>query len=200
MLGIVAADLYVREYRIARLAYLILPVALFAAFLSTAASDWTYTERGPYWGIAMFVFVVAAGTTPAVRAVLSWRPLTLIGFASYGIYLIHEPVIGLIRDHIGMSAEGYGPFAVTCAGAVIAGLAFSFVAERPFVSSGLKHVLVANVEHVLFRWLAACKVGTALVLTSSEVPDKVSNAPADSIVIADSIETPIAAVKAGAQS
>lgn len=200
MLGIVAADIYVHERRIARVSYVMLPIMLVAAVASTAGSEWRYMYSGPFWGITMFLFVVAAGTTPLVRAVLSLRPLTLIGFASYGIYLVHEPVIGLVRELIGTPGEGYRLFAPSFVVSLVAGLLFSYVAERPFVSSGLKRVLVATVEGVLFRWFAACRVGTALDLKSSELPENTGKTAADSIVIVDAIETGVIPAKAGAQS
>jgi peptidoglycan/LPS O-acetylase OafA/YrhL len=195
MLGIVAADIYVREHRWARYAYVALPFTLFAAFASTAGSGWYFVENGPFWGIAMFLFVVAAGCTPLLRAVLSWRPLTAIGFTSYGIYLVHEPIIGLVQRSAAPITHGVWTFVTVSAAALAAGIIFSYCAERPFVVSRLRETLVFDAQQTFSRLFEVCRFGTRLPLAVRHVdtPQK-----AEAAAAASSIEAPIVVEKAPA--
>jgi peptidoglycan/LPS O-acetylase OafA/YrhL len=164
MLGIVAADIYVREFKWARYAYVALPFSLLAAFASTAGSGWYFVENGPFWGIAMFLFVVASGCTRPLRAVLSWRPLALIGFTSYGIYLVHEPIIGLVQRSAASLTPGIWPYVLASFAALAAGIVFSYCAERPFVVSRLRETLVFDAQQTFSRLFAACRFATLLPL------------------------------------
>jgi peptidoglycan/LPS O-acetylase OafA/YrhL len=196
MLGIVAADIYVREHKWARYAYVGLPLAHLAALASTAGSSWKLVENGPYWGIAMFLFVVAAGCTPLLRSILSWRPLVFIGFTSYGIYLVHEPIIGLVQRSAASITQGVWTFVVVSAAGLAAGIVFSYCAERPFVVSRLRETLVSDAQQTFSRLFAACRFGARLPLAARHVdapPQKTEAAAA-----AASIETPIAVEKAPA--
>lgn len=146
MLGIVAAGLHVRGLALPALAIPAAIVSTIVAGASTAGNGWYFIENGPFWGVAMFCLVVAAGATPLLRRVLSSRPIVFLGSVSYGVYLVHEPVVALIERsasaHMG-AAFSYG---VAVAGALAVGTVFSFAAERPFVSSALRDRIVARLE------------------------------------------------------
>lgn len=172
MLGIVAADVYVREYRFAPRLLAVFPFAAAAAMLTTLHTGWTYVEAGPLWGVAMFCLVAGAGATPLLRRALSFRPIVGTGVASYGIYLVHEPVIGFIEQHAASLHAGMPVYAVACAGALAAGAIFSLLAERPFVSTPLRAALVAPIEGRFAQLFAACRIPRAIVLVRRPVQNE----------------------------
>lgn len=96
MLGIVAADLYLRKMVASRLV-----IAAAAGLVILAAIVDPGAEHGdPLWHVAAFC-VVLAGLGAASKA-LSWRPLVFIGGASYSIYLVHQPFVAwLLSHHVG---------------------------------------------------------------------------------------------------
>jgi peptidoglycan/LPS O-acetylase OafA/YrhL len=152
MLGIVAADLHVRESRLSRLA---LPVFLFVLYWAvvTTRYDWM-NPPSILWQLTSFLFVVAAGATPWLSRLLSVRFLTFLGIASYSIYLVHEPIVILLQRH------GINPLlASSCA--LAAGLIFWAVAERPVVETTLRSKLIAQFDF-LPRWFAAVGIGGSL--------------------------------------
>ncbi len=170
MLGIVAADIYLLDYQVARYAWILLPVLLGGAILAgsgltTDASHWAYIQN-PLWGPALFCLVVAAGTTSVTRAALSWKPLTFVGFTSYGIYLVHEPVIGFVERYGKSFVSGPGLYAMMCAGGLITGIAFSLLAEKPFVSSRVKDLLVVDAQRALLRLFTLCRIRPSFSLST----------------------------------
>lgn len=87
--------------------------------------------------IAAGVYAVAFGH-PALRRPFEWLPLRLIGWVSFGIYLIHEPLIHI--ENRGHWFDSWGPFStllglasVTLAiSTALAVLSWLFI-ERPFL-------------------------------------------------------------------
>jgi peptidoglycan/LPS O-acetylase OafA/YrhL len=154
MLGIVAADLHVRESSLSRFAMPAFAVALCYSVVITR-SDWMNAPNVP-WHITMFLFVVAAGATPWMARVLSVRALTFFGIASYSIYLVHEPIVVLLQLH------GINPL-MASACALVAGVIFWAIAERPVVETALRSKLIAQFDF-LPRWFAAVGIGDSLHL------------------------------------
>jgi peptidoglycan/LPS O-acetylase OafA/YrhL len=122
MLGIVAADLRIRNSPVQRYAPL-------AAVTTLALAIWAQAHAArvdhgdPVWHAAAFCLVVAASASTVARA-LNARPLALAGIASYSIYLVHEPVLNSLW------ALHLNAF-VCAAGAVACGFVFYRVVERP---------------------------------------------------------------------
>jgi len=149
MLGIVAADAQIREHAWRRWAG---PAAIAALILAVVVES-----RGPAlqahtqlpWQLVVFFFVVAAGYYGWLRRALSVAPLTLIGLVSYSIYLVHEPVIGLVEMRWGVPLIG------GVAVALAAGTLFFLVFERPFVAGPvrdrLRTAIVAALRTPLHR-------------------------------------------------
>lgn len=146
MLGIVAADAHVRRARYTRFALLAAPVALAAAIASTSHSGWYFDDNGPFWGVAMFILVAAAGSSMTLQRLLAAHWLVRIGTASYGIYLVHEPLVSFVENATALYLNPTASFAVAVGGAIAFGLAFSYVAERPFLAGRLRRALVAQLE------------------------------------------------------
>ena len=145
MLGIVAADWDIRGVRIPSLwmkcvLCFLLAVVLerFAAMPSPYGPDTAvfYVQTNAGWQLAMFAFVVAAGANGWLRSILSLKPLTAIGMASYSIYLVHEPIVDAVQRFSALPAAQSGWAAYTAA--VAAGFAFWAVLERPWTTGALK--------------------------------------------------------------
>jgi len=149
MMGIVAAELYARNAAIARIAVPACLVTVALAVASTADGGWYYLDRGPLWGIAMFCVVAAAGSIPLVRKILSTRILVAAGATSYGIYLVHEPIVALIERATAQSAGSAGAYVLAVGGALAAGVVFSLIAEQPFVNSRLREKLLARLQQAM---------------------------------------------------
>ena len=70
----------------------LLGVILLAKF-STVDSAWVYSGALTLFGLLSVVCLIAAIQGGPVRAILSWSVLVRVGEVSYGLYLIHWPVI-----------------------------------------------------------------------------------------------------------
>lgn len=153
MLGIVAAELHVRAIRMPRWSFAALAAALAVAVVSTHDGGWSYMARGPYWGVAMFCFVAIAGSTPWLRRILAAKWLVALGSVSYGVYLIHEPVVALVERSMVPRAGGAAGFALAVSAALAAGVSFSVLAERPFVDSRLRDRIIVAAEPAITKLL-----------------------------------------------
>jgi len=123
MLGIVAADVYVRGKAGSRL----FPVAAVVVFAAATLVDHSDDVGNPLWhAAAFFVFLAGVG---ACSKFASWRPLVAVGAASYSIYLVHQPVIFWLA-HFPI------PWIVCAALSVVAGFAFWRLVEVPSLAAG----------------------------------------------------------------
>lgn len=85
---------------------------------------------------ALGAFLILAAIVLPVREgapvrVLSWRPLALVGVASYSLYLWHVPLLRWLEEH-----TGFGTVPLLAVGAVLAVVAAGvsyLVVERPFL-------------------------------------------------------------------
>jgi len=126
MLGIVAADLYVKGKvpsgkSLVRIAAIVLPAVLAFDLASSGHND-------PFWHFAAFLGTLLALGPAAKR--LSWKPLVFVGAASYSIYLVHLPVILLLEKTFGEA------FLIEFAVALVslgAGIVFWKFVEAPFL-------------------------------------------------------------------
>jgi peptidoglycan/LPS O-acetylase OafA/YrhL len=135
MLGIVAAHVRLNGHHLARFA---LPALLPLGALLLVQTP--HDEQGFVSAVsesAAFAFVIAAGEIPLLTRLLSTRAMVFIGGASYSIYLIHAPLMGV--------AEEFGVWpAVAAIFGVLAGIGFWYLAERPFVEAPLRDALLAK--------------------------------------------------------
>lgn len=161
LLGIVAADIHVRRHRLASFAAPACAVMLVLAYLRTG------TFVSPLWQIAVFLLVVAGGSSAWLGRVLSMKWMTAIGLTSFSIYLMQEPVIAILQK------EGIVPWARVIA-AIVAGFLFWSVAERPFVETALRTRLIAAFDEVFAKWLPRIDIGRILSLgcASRTVPQQ----------------------------
>lgn len=145
MLGIVAADASIRQPAWARAAVALFPVALVAAVLLTPPNE-NGVITGLQWDAAVFLLVVASGSSGILRRGLSARVVTTIGIASYSIYLVNEPVA------IALNGAAITPLVVALV-CIATGFAFWAVAERPFTNTRIRTRLVAELSMAFTRWL-----------------------------------------------
>ncbi len=196
MLGIVAADVHLAGARTAswgrplrRWSWLLMIAGATLGIVTEGSATIPGFERADVafayqptilgWQIACFAFVVAAGEYALLRRVLSLRPLVAIGIASYGIYLVHEPVIQLVEAHL------HGPATELIAGtaALAVGGLFWAVGEIPFTTGPLRAPLLAAARPLVARALAFCGIGPIITLApprSASVPFSVGSSMPES--------------------
>ena len=178
MLGIVAADVQLAGVRTAgfgpqlrRWAWaLIVPAALAGIAYERGATipgfnradvAFAYQPTILGWQIACFALVVAAGASATIGALLSLRALVVTGIASYGIYLVHEPVIAFVVAHVhGVTGQVFAG-----AAALAAGFMFWSLAEIPFTTGPLRAPLLAALRPLVARGLAMCGIRGTIMLS-----------------------------------
>src|SRR6202030_2901211 len=137
LLGIVAAALHARDTKMSRLLVPALVVALAIGVMSTS-QDW-HSGLSRAWQLSAFLFVILAGSLPLLSRVLSLKALTVVGVASYSIYLVHEPIIDVLVN------RGFGALPAAAI-AVAFGIAFWAVVERPLVSGALHKRILSELQ------------------------------------------------------
>jgi peptidoglycan/LPS O-acetylase OafA/YrhL len=183
MFGIIAADVavggHMRGNVVAAMKRFALPLAIISAAAGIAVERnalipgfdgadvaFAYQPTIVGWQFAMFFFVVAAGTLPWLRSVLSTRALVATGVASYSIYLVHEPIVDILL-HRFSGPVGLGIAAVT---ALAAGFAFWAVAERPFTTGNLRQPLVEVALRAVNHLFAFAGIPETLALEPHRIP------------------------------
>jgi peptidoglycan/LPS O-acetylase OafA/YrhL len=158
LLGIVAASLRVRRVELGPWPTIAFFILLLSAYTTMAQTGWNY-DLNPLWYLAAFAFVLTVNGSAGLSRLLAAWPLAAIGLASYSIYLVHEPLIALLER------GGINPFVAASAG-IAFGFTFWFVAERPFVQTSLRSLLISELKPVFDRWLRWLNVPTSIGLTS----------------------------------
>jgi peptidoglycan/LPS O-acetylase OafA/YrhL len=148
--GIWLADLHLTRSPLQRLA---LPVFLAygaIAFAFEPDLKHQFYAAEPLGVGTVMAFVALAGTNKVLGSVLAQRAFTTVGAASYGIYLLHDPILKRLEtvDHV-------APWLAAIA-AVAISLVFSYLCERPFVEGPARTALLRFLEprfSTLFAWL-----------------------------------------------
>jgi hypothetical protein len=109
----------------AALALLLLPVFLF----DDATAFPGLNALWPCLGAALLIHV-GRGARPAVTALLGTRPFVAVGLISYSLYLVHWPIISLMRYRAVAPLDGEQIAGVVVASIVLATLMWRFV-EQP---------------------------------------------------------------------
>ena len=93
LLGIIAADLVIREHRVNRLALLLFVASVIASLFLEPKHHLSFTLQNQFWWqVTAFFFVIAGAATPLLRRLLSHRSIGGVGIAAYSIYLYHDPI------------------------------------------------------------------------------------------------------------
>ncbi|MFJ5712532.1 acyltransferase family protein [Streptomyces sp. NPDC093105] len=95
---------------------------------------WKYSVAGFFFGAVLYF----AGEEGALQRFLSWRPLVRVGVISYGIYLLHVPIVGRLFEIHHPTASGWsaGDLATAATGLVaaylLAEVSYRWL-EKPFL-------------------------------------------------------------------
>lgn len=133
LLGIVAAEIAVRNLRGASVAFCAMVALGIVAFA-------THQPRigSLVWETICFCIVVVVGSASGLRRLFAMRCVVFIGTCSYSIYLLHEPVIAM------MEARGLAPWVAGILG-VSMGVGFWCLIERHFAATELRDHLARMV-------------------------------------------------------
>ncbi len=143
MLGIVAAAIGRAPYasRAAAVAQ-IAALPLLAAAIAHVARQRIVDHADPLRQLAAFAVVVAADGA-WLRRILAIAPLAFVGRASYGIYLVHEPLA------VWSGNRGWS-WPIGAAIALAGGIAFYFFVERRCVARPVRSAIEAKLASVGF--------------------------------------------------
>lgn len=165
MLGIIAADLYVRKDQRMQWAMPLLPLAMVAGIIGDRwavspnpygidSVGWTMQPTMIGWQLAAFLLVIGATTTPWFGRLLAIAPLRMLGVASFSIYLTHESVIAVVshlKSQHRLAPQAAGLVAIVASFAI--GLGVYAAIERqlmhPRVRRGMRQLAVSAVEPML---------------------------------------------------
>jgi peptidoglycan/LPS O-acetylase OafA/YrhL len=105
-LGMVAAEMY-RRGKAGESAGKLRVAAVIAAAVGLLLAD--NPLKHVLFGVVFFALLCAvlAGDNPAAR-LFSWRPLVAVGVMSYSLYLVHQPIVGLLAHALG-GGQGVDP-------------------------------------------------------------------------------------------
>lgn len=171
LLGIVAAHIRVHGSSFARYALPLSVALLTAACLTEPRPGPGQNYISPLWYGGLFALVVAAGEIPMLTRVLQSRVPAFIGVASYSIYLIHGPVIGLVAN------AGLPP-AVGAGAGVFAGIGFWFCVERPLLRPHVRARMISELTGPLTRWLKRFGIPKSFTLSAPRTVSDVMPAAA----------------------
>jgi peptidoglycan/LPS O-acetylase OafA/YrhL len=158
MFGIVAADWIVRRHPIAPWALaLVIPSVIATVAFEPGHLAFAYQDQLG-WQVVSFFLVVGGCTTPWAKRLLSTTPMTLIGAASYSIYLYHDPIMGWYGHYGGASV--IAAVVAGTAGGILAWMLF----ERPFLRSHARTRAIAWIEHRFARLVRAATNGRIPVI------------------------------------
>jgi peptidoglycan/LPS O-acetylase OafA/YrhL len=105
-LGMVAAEMY-RRGKAGESAGKLRVAAVIAAVLGLLLAD--NPLKHVLFGVVFFALLCAvlAGDNPVAR-LFAWRPLVAVGVMSYSLYLVHQPIVGLLAQALG-GGQGVDP-------------------------------------------------------------------------------------------
>lgn len=138
--GIIAASLVAGQKRISPallLSGLVIPLSVLEIAHTTDIPALTrfvsFTSLGqPLFGIVFASLILLGYQSRFANGVLSWKPLVLLGIASYSVYLVHGPV--LTRLYLLAPGSLRQPLIIVPLAwilGILSGVAFHLVIERP---------------------------------------------------------------------
>ena len=148
MLGMLAAHLQLRPHRASKYA-VVLAVAGTAVGLAETRA-WNSFMTFPT-EVAAFGLFVYAGHVSVARTVLQSTILSAIGRCSYSIYLVHEPVVGIVNRLFSGALPPAALIPLAALAGVAAGFAFSQVFEQPLLHGRLRRRALDALEPAIRR-------------------------------------------------
>lgn len=102
--GMVAAELYVsgRLRRLTKREHYALMVAMIPLGLLgivASARNWPVSHI-LFGGFFLVLVIIVLAEGGVISRVISWRPLVAVGIMSYSLYLVHQPIVGMIANMV----------------------------------------------------------------------------------------------------
>lgn len=178
LLGIVAAELFLRRPAWLRYAWIGVPLFAIAGLLlepsltvGTAYGQEVpifFEQTNPGWQLAMFALVLTVGYDDNLARLFSIKPLVWTGIVSYSVYLVHEPLVTWLDGRIN------APLPVLAATSLVAatgaGALFWFFFERPWCAGALKPWALARLNPVLIRAFRALELPASVEFANGPRP------------------------------
>lgn len=142
MLGIVAAHLIHVRSRVSAYAPFVFSIAFPLALLHQSTAG-EIDHGDPLWQL-VFASLVILAADPRIARLFAVAPLRAIGFASYSIYLVHQPII----DWLGQQGIAW-PLAGCIS--LLAGFAFWYFVERPLVAPPVRRRIEERLSKLFGR-------------------------------------------------
>jgi peptidoglycan/LPS O-acetylase OafA/YrhL len=163
MLGIAAAAAQVRPGSLNKYAAYLFPFALAGAVALEPLRGAAWLGQDQFgFQVAAFLFVLAVGNYRGTRAVLAWMPLRAIGVASYSIYLMHQPILGILIGRYGWApAPAVLVMVASC-------FAFWALFERTVLLARVRKPLVGYLSGPIANILRFAGAPAELQLSSAE--------------------------------
>lgn len=164
MLGIAAAAIRVSGHPITRWAPFLLPVVIAVAVLLEPTRGIYWLGQDQFgWHIAAFLFVLSVGALAPLRAIMAWLPIRVVGIASYSIYLMHQPLLGIF---MGRMAWWYAValMLVVC-------FAFWGLFERTVLLKNVRKPLIAMLAQPIAKFLDFVGAPTEILLRRTTRPE-----------------------------
>lgn len=157
LLGIIAADLVIREHKFNRFALLLFVLSVGASLALEPKNHLSFTLQNQFWWQATaFFFVVAGAANPLLRRALSYRAITATGIASYSIYLYHDPVEAWYAQ------TGGGSLILATAAGILIGVLGWLLLERYVTDRRNRDALVGALERVLRAAISSIGLGRVI--------------------------------------
>ena len=124
---------------------------LLFALVATAGRDDRWLQTGGYAVLSLVWcgWILGALHGRWIPRLLALRPLVWVGTISYSLYLVHWPIVLMLKDR---------PLVVRVAVSVVVGVALHIVVERP-----ARRALTARLtRQVVLFWLGAASAATVL--------------------------------------
>jgi len=170
MLGMYAAHLRLRPNAAAKYA----PVAALAGFalgLTQTPDTWMGFITVPT-EIAAFGIVVSAGYFRLFQRILQIESLTTVGRYSYGIYLVHDPIVGLVNRLLANELPPSVLVPVAAAAGIAVGIWFSRIFEQPLLHGALRRRALEVLEPAVRRLWTSMPGERGIELTLLALPEQ----------------------------
>lgn len=106
------------------------------AYFGIEQSSFTGRHGYAFWGVLSMFGVAALGSSPFLRKLLETRVLAYLGTVSFGVYLIHWPLLGLASWLFWFGLGGGLTVLIWLLGCVLAAGVFHVTVEQVFIRMG----------------------------------------------------------------
>lgn len=139
--GFVAGILYARHQLVIdarmtpKVRWFILLVCMLAYF-GIAQTSFSGRHGYAFWGVLSMFGIAAVGTTPAIRNLFEIKPIAYLGTVSFGVYLIHWPLMALASWLFWSGLGGMMTVTIWLLTSILIAAAFHEGVEQVFIRIG----------------------------------------------------------------